>query len=488
MNIYEDIAHRTNNEIYIGVVGPVRSGKSTFVKKLMDLIVIPNIEAEYDKVRARDESPQSGSGKTIMTTEPKFIPDEAVKISIENTEMNVRLIDCVGYMIDGALGATDDSGPRMVQTPWDKKPMEFERAAEVGTKKVICDHSTVGIVVTTDGTIGEIEREAYLSAEERVINELKSINKPFVIVLNSKNPDSDEARELAVSIEEKYHAPVALINAHELTNEDFEGIFRLILGQFNINEIKFTLPEFVSSLENDHWLRASVLSSIREALNDVYKIDDALKIGNELAKNENVDGECEVKCDLGSGEVSVNISLNDALYYEIMSEICEIEIKNDEDLFLNIKELAEVKKEYDRFSDAIRAVDETGYGIVLPEIEDMTLGEPEMVKGAGGYGVKLRASAPSIHLIRAEINTEISPIVGSGEQGEEIVSSMLNEYENDPKHLWESNMLGKSLYELVNDSLHAKLEHISEDSQKKLSSTLSRVINEGANGLICILL
>ncbi len=488
MNIYEDIARRTNNEIYIGVVGPVRSGKSTFVKKLMDLMVIPNIEAEYDRERARDESPQSGSGKTIMTTEPKFIPDEAVKISIENTEMSVRLIDCVGYMIDGALGGEDENGPRMVQTPWDKKPMEFERAAELGTKKVICDHSTVGIVLTTDATIGEIERSAYEVAEERVINELKSIKKPFVIVLNSKNPESDEARELAVSLEEKYGSPVALINAMELSNEDFEGIFRLILGQFNINEIKFMLPSYVSSLENSHWLRASLLSSIRDAVSGANKIDDARSIGLSLSENENVLSEPSVKSDLGSGEVEVEISLKPELYYQIMSEICEIEINNDEDLFLNIKELAEVKKEYERYSDAIKSVNETGYGIVLPKIEDMALKEPEMVKQAGGYGVKLRASAPSIHLIRAEINTEISPMVGTGDQGEEIVSSMLSEYENDPGHLWESNMLGKSLYELINDSLHAKLEHISDDSQKKLSSTLSRVINEGANGLICILL
>lgn len=488
MNIYEDIARRTNNEIYIGVVGPVRSGKSTFVKKLMDLLVIPNIESEYDKERARDESPQSASGKTIMTTEPKFIPDEAVKIAIENTEMSVRLIDCVGYMIDGALGASDENGPRMVQTPWDKKPMEFERAAELGTKKVICEHATIGIVITTDGTIGELPRASYEPAEKRVITELKAINKPFVIVLNSQNPESDEARELAVSLEEKYNAPVALINAQELSLEDFEGIFRLILGQFKINEIKFTLPQYISSLENGHWLRESILSSIKNSLTDVRKIDDALKIGEVLKENENILEEPTVRCDLGGGEVNVDLKLKDTLYYQIMSEICQTQIKNDEDLFLNIKELAEIKKEYDKYSEAIKSVDDTGYGIVLPEIKDMTLGEPEMVKGAGGYGIKLRASAPSIHLMRAEINTEISPIVGTGEQGEEIVSSMLSEYENDPKHLWESNMLGKSLYELINDSLHAKLEHISSDSQKKLSSTLSRIINEGANGLICILL
>ena len=488
MNIYEDIARRTNNEIYIGVVGPVRSGKSTFLKKLMDLIVIPNIEAQYDKERAKDASPQSGSGKTIMTTEPKFIPDEAVKISIENTDMSVRLIDCVGYMVEGALGGEDENGPRMVQTPWDKKPMEFERAAEVGTKKVICDHSTVGIVITTDGTIGEIGRDAYQNAEERVVNELKQLNKPFAIVLNSKNPDSDEARELAVSLEEKYNSPVALVNATELSREDFEGIFRLILGQFLINEVKFTLPSYVSSLESTHWLYASLLSSIKEAVSNASKIDDAENIAKMLANNENISNVSSLKCDLGSGNVEIEIQLKNSLYYQIMSEICGQNIKNDEDLFLNIRELAEVKKEYEKYCDAIKAVEETGYGIVLPEIDDMTLGEPQMLKQAGGYGIKLRASAPSIHLIRAEINTEISPIIGTGEQGEEIVSRMLTEYENDPSYLWSSNMLGKSLSELINDSLHAKLEHISSESQKKLSSTLSRVINEGANGLICILL
>ncbi len=488
MNIYEDIAKRTNGEIYIGVVGPVRTGKSTFVKKFMDAVVIPNIESEYDKERAKDETPQSGSGKSIMTTEPKFIPDEAVKISIDNTNMKVRLIDCVGYMVNSALGAEDENGPRMVMTPWDNEPMEFEHAAEFGTKKVICDHSTVGIVLTTDGTIGEIPREEYEQSEKRVIDELTRINKPFVIVLNSKDPASESAQMLAVSLEEKYNAPVALVNALELTNEDFNGIFELILGQFNISEIRFNLPKYLCSLDDGHWLKLSLINSIKSSLDGIEKIDDINKCISTLSQNENLGNEPQASSDLGTGIIDVKIELKNELYYQIMSEICEIEIKNDEDLFLNIKELALVKREYEKFRDAIEEVKEGGYGIVLPEVEDMTLEEPEIVKQAGGYGIKLKASAPSIHLIRASINTEISPIVGNAEQSEEIVKNMLAEFENDPQRLWESNMFGKSLYELVNDGLHAKLEHISKESRDKLSSTLSRVINEGANGLICILL
>ena len=488
MNIYEDIAKRTNGEIYIGVVGPVRTGKSTFVKKFMDNVVIPNIETEYDKERARDETPQSGSGRTIMTTEPKFIPDEAVKISIDNVGMRVRLIDCVGYMVNGATGASDENGPRMVMTPWDEKPMEFERAAEYGTKKVICDHSTVGIVLSTDGSIADIPREEYKDAEKRVIDELKSINKPFVIVLNSKNPENEETISLACELEREYGAPVALVNALELTNEDFSGIFELILGQFNISEIRFNLPKYLCSLDKDHWLRASLLSSIKSGIVGIEKIDDIKSAVNIISENEYITKPLFVSSDLGTGIIDIDVKLSDELYYQIMSEICDIEIKDDEDLFLNIRELAEVKKEYEKYREAISEVSEGGYGIVLPEVGDMTLEEPEIVKQAGGYGIKLKASAPSIHLIRATINTEISPIVGNAEQSEDIVKNMLAEFENDPSKLWESNMFGKSLYELVNDGLHSKLEHISTESRNKLSNTLSRIINEGSKGLICILL
>ena len=488
MNIYDDIAKRTNGEIYLGVVGPVRSGKSTFVKKFMDGVVIPNIKSEYDQERAKDETPQSGSGKTIMTTEPKFIPSEAVEINIGSSNMKVRLIDCVGYMVEGAIGGEDNEGPRMVMTPWDKKPMEFEKAGEFGTKKVICDHSTIGIVVTTDGTIADLPRNAYLNAEKRIVDELKAINKPFVIVLNSANPESEAAQDLAISLEEKYGAPVALVNALELTKEDFDGIFELMLGQFKVNEIKFILPKYMSSLENNHWLRGSILNSIKQSVQNVDKIDDIKDAINVLSENESILGEPSVTTNLGTGEIYVKIDLLPNLYYQIMSEFCGITIKDDEDLFINIKELAEIKKEYDKFADAIYDVNQEGYGIVYPDVDDMTLEEPQVVKQGGSYGVKLKATAPSIHLIRASINTEINPIVGNAEQSEEIVKNMVEDYEIDPKSLWESKMFGKSLYELVNDGLRSKIEHVSKESRAKLSSTLSRVINEGSNGLICILL
>ncbi|MBE6674623.1 MAG: stage IV sporulation protein A [Ruminococcaceae bacterium] len=488
MNLYEDIAKRTNGEIYIGVVGPVRSGKSTFVKKFMDTVVIPNMEAGYSRERALDETPQSASGRTIMTTEPKFIPDEAVSVTIGSSKMKVRLIDCVGYLVDGAIGATENGETRMVMTPWDKEPMEFERAAELGTKKVINDHSTVGVVVTTDGTIGDIERSSYLAAEERVINELKQINKPFVIILNSSNPTSKEARELALSLEEKYSSPVALVNALELTNEDFDGIIELLLGQFGINEIKFNFPKYFTSIEDTHWLKQSLINTVKAAVLKVRKIDDVKDCISILKENENVYKEPSPVCNLGSGEIEITLELLPELYYKVMSELCGFEIKDDEDLFLNIKNLAETKKEFDKFSKAIDEVNTNGYGIVLPSVEDMSLEEPEMVRQSGGYGVKLKATAPSIHLIKANIETEINPIVGTEEQAQEIVKNMIEEIEEEPQRIWDFNIFGKSLYELVNDGLEAKLEHISEESRAKLSDTLARVINEGSNGLICIIL
>lgn len=488
MNIYEDIAKRTNGEIYLGVVGPVRSGKSTFVKKFMDNVVLPNIESEYDRERAKDETPQSASGKTIMTTEPKFIPDEAVSVNVGSSKMKVRLIDCVGYMVDGAIGATENGESRMVTTPWDSEPMEFEKAGEIGTKKVIKDHSTIGVVITTDGTIGEIERNAYVTSEERVINELKSINKPFVIVLNSSMPESKQAQDLAYELEKKYASPVALVNALELDNQDFEGIFKLLLGQFGINELRFNLPKYFASLDGNHWLKESILSSIKASIMNASKIDDINEIASSLFENENVWKMPEVVCDLGNGTVDINVSLVPELYYKIISELSGIEINDDEDLFTTIKSLSEIKSEFDKFAQAIDDVNSTGYGIVLPDYEDMTLEEPEIVKQAGAYGVKLKASAPSIHMIRASIDTEINPIVGTEERSQEMVKYMLEEFEDDPKRIWQSNMFGKTLYELVNDGLHAKLEHISQDSRAKLSDTLSRVINEGSNGLICIIL
>lgn len=488
MNIYEDIAKRTNGEIYLGVVGPVRSGKSTFVKKFLDTLVVPNIASEYDKERAKDESPQSASGKTIMTTEPKFIPDEAVSVEIGTSRMKMRLIDCVGYMVDGAIGGEENGEVRMVNTPWSKTPLEFEKAAELGTKKVIRDHSTIGVIVTTDGSIGELSRDSYEKAEIRVVKELQSIGKPFVIVLNSANPQNEDTQELARQLELKYGAPVALINATELSYEDFEGIIELLLSQFNITEIEFKLPPYISTLENNHWLKESLLTSIKESLVDVQKIDDIKKCYEHLRKNPYLDGTPTPSYDLGNGVCQLTVNLKNDLYYQVMTELCGVKIENDQELFNCIKCLSESKKEFDKFVSAIDEVNSTGYGIVLPEVEDMVLEEPEITKHGGNYGIKLKASAPSIHLIRASIETEINPIVGSADQSEEIIKDLLDEFRDDPKMLWNSKMFGKSLYELVNDGLHAKLSHISPESRTKLSDTLTRVINEGSNGLICIIL
>ena len=488
MNLYEDIAKRTNGEIYIGVVGPVRSGKSTFVKRFLDTVIIPNMDGGYQRDRANDESPQSASGRTIMTTEPKFVPDEAVFVTVGNAKMKARLIDCVGYLVDGAMGATENGEARMVATPWEKKPIEFERAAEIGTKKVITDHSTVGIVVTTDGTIGDIGRDAYVPAEERVIKELKELGKPFVIALNSANPSTKSAQDTALELEEKYGAPVALINALELSEEDFNGIIELLLGQFDAREITFNMPKYLTSVDNSHWLKQSLLGSIKASIENVKKIDDGKLCARALSENEYVAKEPTVSLNLGEGKIDIDIELLPELYYKVMSEICGINISNDEELFLSIKNLAEAKRELDKFSSAIDQVNSTGYGIVLPGVEDMTLDEPELLRQGGSYGVKLKATAPSIHMIRANIEAEVTPIVGTKEQSQEIVRCMLDEFEDDPTHLWEFNMLGKSLYDLTNDALRTKLEHISQESRSKLSDTLTRVINEGSNGLICIIL
>ena len=488
MNIYEDIGKRTNGEIYIGVVGPVRTGKSTVIKKFIEEFVLPNIQSDYDRKRTVDEIPQSASGKTVMTTEPKFVPDEAVDVTIGSANMRVRLIDCVGYLIDGAMGATENGDIRMIQTPWEKEPMEFNRAAELGTRKVICDHSTVGLVVTTDGTIGDFSRNDYIKSEERVISELKALKKPFAIVLNSATPQEKATQELAMAIEEKYSAPVALVNALDLTYEDFEGIIKLLLGQFPVNEMTFKLPMYVSTLDNSHWLKKSILSSVKTAVAEVERIDDGEACAKALSENEYITKMPVPVYDLGNGTVTMDIELQPQLYYRVMSEMCGITISNDKELFLSLRNLAECKRELDKFADAIDQVNDTGYGIVLPDVDDMTLEEPEIVKQAGAYGVKLRASAPSIHMIRASIETEIKPIVGTAEQSREVVKYMLDEFEDDPKKIWDSNMFGKSLYELVNEGLHAKLEHISDESRKKLSDTLTRVINEGSNGLICIIL
>ncbi|MCI8388059.1 MAG: stage IV sporulation protein A [Clostridiales bacterium] len=488
-SIYKDIAERTANTFYLGVIGPVRTGKSTFIKKFMEALVIPNIADENERERARDEMPQSAAGKTVMTTEPKFIPDEAVEISLaDNAVMKVKMVDCVGYIIPDAMGHIEDGHARMVHTPWQSEPMPFTAAAELGTRKVINEHSTVGMLVTTDGTIGEIPRENYVEAEERVVRELKQINKPFAIILNSANPRSDAAVSLAYKLEEKYEAPVALVNCLELDSDDIRHILELVLAEFPVCEIKIKLPDWINALEVTHKLRSSLNDFVLERAAKVSKIGEISRIFTDIGDNDVIKAVRIDRIDLGKGAASLALEIGEDLYYKTISELCGFDISSEEKLITLLRDLAGMKEKYDRVAEALEAVNEKGYGIVMPEIDDLHLEEPEIVKQAGGYGVRLRASAPSIHMIKADIETEISPVVGTEQQSEEIVKYMLKEFEEDPKKIWGSNLFGKTLYELVNEGLHTKLGHMPEDARAKLSETLARIINEGSGGLICIIL
>ncbi|MBQ8551800.1 MAG: stage IV sporulation protein A [Clostridia bacterium] len=488
-SIYRDIAERCANTFYLGVIGPVRTGKSTFIKKFMEALVIPNIRDEHERERARDEMPQSAAGKTVMTTEPKFVPDEAVEITLsDNAVMKVKMVDCVGYIVPDAMGHIEDGHARMVHTPWQAEPMPFTQAAEYGTRKVINEHSTVGMLVTTDGTVGEIPRENYVEAEERVVRELKETGKPFAIILNSAVPESDEAVRLAYELEDKYGAPVALVNCLRLDGDDIRHILELVLMEFPVSEIKVKLPDWTNALEPSHRLRTALDEFIMERANRVYKIGEIAGVFTEASENEYVKGVKVDKIDLGKGTAELSVDLADGLYYKIISELCGFDISSEEKLITLLRELAGMKEKYDRVSAALADVGEKGYGIVMPEIEDLHLEEPEIVKQSGGYGVRLRASAPSIHMIKANIETEISPVVGTEQQSEELVKYMLKEFEEDPRKIWESNMFGKTLHQLVNEGLHTKLGHMPEDARAKLSETLGRIINEGSGGLICIIL
>lgn len=488
-SIYRDIATRTGGDVYIGVVGPVRSGKSTFIKRFMESLVLPNMDEGYDRDRARDEMPQSAAGKTVMTTEPKFIPDEGVSISLDGCEkLRVKMIDCVGYIVDGALGTIENGEPRMVRTPWQEDPMPFVAAAEMGTHKVITEHSTIGMLITTDGTIGDIPRESYLPAEERVVSELKALGKPFAMILNSAQPGSESAIALAYELEAKYGVPVALVSCLDLDAEDIRRILEMVLHEFPVAEIHVSTPEWLNAIEPTHKIRASLLESIRECADKVTKIGDVREAFTSLSDNEYVKSATVESIDLGTGKAKLSVTMNDGLYYEVISELTGFDIGGEEALISLLRELSAMKSEYERVSDALCDVDEKGYGIVMPDIGSLKLEEPVIVKQAGGYGVRLRASAQSIHMIRANIETEISPIVGTEQQSEELIKYILHEFEEDPSRIWESNMFGKSLYELVGEGVHSKLEHMPSDARLKLSETLERIVNEGSSGLICILL
>lgn len=488
-SIYKDIAERTGGDIYIGIVGPVRSGKSTFIKQFMDKLVLPNIAEEYQKERANDELPQSSSGRTIMTTEPKFIPEKGACISVENNaSMNVRLIDCVGYIVPSALGYIEGDQPRMVMTPWYDEPIPFNMAAEIGTRKVITEHSTIGLVITTDGSISDIPREEYAEAEERVIDELKQINKPFVVLLNCMYPSSADSAALAASLTEKYSVPVVPVNCLELEEDDIKKILSRVLFEFPIKEIFIDFPKWINSLPLDHWLRNDLINSIRKSSENICHIRDIKCFESAFNNSENVENAKISSVDLGFGSAVISIDVKRMLFYKILAEQTGLIINNEQELMNCISELAEMKKQYMKVKGALEEVEATGYGIIMPEIEELTLEEPEIMKQGGRYGVRLRASAPSIHLMKADITTEVSPIVGSEKQSEDLVMYLLSEFEENPVKIWDSNIFGKSLHELVNEGLHTKLSRMPADARMRIQETIERVINEGCNGLVCIIL
>ena len=488
-SIYKDIAERTGGDIYIGVVGPVRSGKSTFIKRFMESLVLPNMGDGYSRERARDEMPQSAAGKTVMTTEPKFIPDEAVTVTLDGAAtMRVKMIDCVGYVVPEALGTIENGQPRMVRTPWSEEPMPFVEAAEMGTHKVITEHATIGMLVTTDGTIGDISRESYVEAEERVVRELKELGKPFAMILNSARPSADSTVALAYELEAKYGVPVALVSCMDLDAEDIRHILELVLHEFPVSEVRVKLPAWTTALEPTHPIHAALMAALRRAADRVKKIGDIREAFADFDECEYVEAAEVETVDLGSGTARIALRMADGLYYRVLSELSGFEIDGEESLIGLLRELAATKAAYDKVAEALRDCEEGGYGIVMPEVADMHLDEPEIVRQSGGYGVRLKASAPSIHMIRANIEAEVNPIVGSEQQSEDLVRYMLREFDEDPARIWESNMFGKSLYELVGESIHTKLEHMPEASRSKLSETLERIINEGSGGLICILL
>ncbi len=487
-SIYKSISERTGGDIYIGVVGPVRSGKSTFIRRFMEELVIPNIPQSYMRERTVDELPQASAGRTIMTTEPKFIPEEAIAVSFDDAaEVNVRMIDCVGYIIPSAVGYIENGEPRMVRTPWFESEVPFNMAAEIGTQKVITEHSTVGVVVTTDGSVTGLDREEYEECEERVISELLSLNKPFVVLMNSVNFESNEVKSLCERLAEKYGVPVIPINCLEMTKDDIKNVLANLLFAFPVKEINVNMPKWLNSLGKNHKIKAEIFDCIKQACAEVKLLRDVSGFCENLLKCDKVNKSEILSIDAGHGICRLEVLLDPELFYKILSEESGLEISGENELMPTILELVKFKKKFAKFLNALEQVDETGYGIVMPEQDELTLDEPEIIRQGGKYGVRLKANAPSIHLIRADIGAEVAPIVGSERQSEELVSYLLNDFEDDPAKIWDTNIFGKSLSELVSEGLHAKLNRLPEDAREKLREAVERIINEGCSGLICLL-
>ena len=486
-SMYQDMASRTGSSIYIGVVGPVRTGKSTFIKRFMETQVLPNIENDYRRERARDELPQSGSGRTIMTAEPKFVPEEAAEVRLpDGTSFSVRLIDCVGYMVPGAVGQFEDLAPRMVMTPWYDHEIPMTEAAELGTRKVICDHSTVGIVVTTDGSVTDIPRSDYLEAEERVIRELQELGKPFVVLVNSLHPE--EARPLAEELQQKYGVRCLAVNCLELGEGDLQEILRSLLYEFPVQELQLFFPEWVEALPPEHPIPAGLYHAVGQEARRLEHVRQLESCMAALEQSVQIRSATLRQMDLGTGVGQVEVQLPRSLFYDTVNQQTGLSITDDGDLMEQLVTLAGLRKEYDRVAQAVSSARSTGYGVVMPSVEELELEDPEIVRQGGRYGVRMRASAPSIHMLRADVSTTVSPIVGNEKQSQDMVNYLLQEFEGEPGKLWESNIFGRSFHEIVGEDLQAKLKRMPEDSQKKLREALERILNEGSGGLICIIL
>lgn len=489
VDIFKDIAERTGGDIYLGVVGAVRTGKSTFIKKFMELAVLPNIQNESERARAKDEIPQSAAGRTIMTTEPKFVPNQAVAVRVEDgLDVNVRLVDCVGYTVPGAKGYEDEDGPRMINTPWYDEAISFHEAAEIGTRKVIQEHSVLGVVITTDGTIGEIPREDFIEAEKRVIDELNEVGKPFVVVINSSRPYSSETEILRKEIADEHDVPVLSMSVENMREEDVLSVLREALYEFPLLEVNVNLPSWVMVLKEDHWLREHFQSSVKENVRDIKRLRDVDRVVQQFLDDEYIEVASLKEVDMGKGIAEIDLHAHDELYDDVLKEIIGIEVRGRDHLLELMQDFAHAKREYEQFADAIAMVRQTGYGIAAPTLNDMSLDEPEIIRQGARFGVRLKAVAPSIHMIKVDVESEFSPIIGTEKQSEELVRYLMQDFEDDPLSIWNSDIFGRSLSSLVREGIQGKIAMMPENARYKLKETLERIINEGSGGLIAIIL
>ena len=486
--IIKNIALRSGGDIYLGVVGAVRTGKSTFIKRMVETLVVPYIEDEYEKKRTLDEIPQSAQGKTIMTTEPKFIPNQAAKVNIDDFSCNIRLVDCVGYVIPNAKGASDDNGPRMVKTPWYDEEIPFVEAAEVGTEKVIKDHSTIGVVITTDGSIGEFNRSDYLEAEERVIEELKAIGKPFIVVLNTTHPTLPETERLAESIKEAHNVPVLPINVDQMNEREMISILREALYEFPVLEVKVNMPEWIAILNANNDIKRKYIDVIRESVMEVDKLRDIEKITEHFRSNEVIEKAYLSDVDPSTGIVTINLEAPSSLYSDVLRDIIKIDVTSKAGLLSLFQDYEEAKSEYDQIKYALKMVKQTGYGVATPTLSDMKLDTPEIIKQGPRYGIKLKAVASSIHMIRVDVNSTFEPIIGSEVQSKELIDYLMRDYENNPSEIWKSEIFGRSLDNIVQEGIQAKINSMPDNIRYKLQQTLTKVVNKGSNNMIAIVL